>query len=396
LKDKQYFLFEQNLMEILVGFLESDSRLFSQITWRRLLSLESSADLLHLMLKQKSDVVDLNINVLRAVFSSMEYHLLNSEHSEKIQNAMIRDTTASRHVVDKMYDLMAIFTVFQQQHRALLVNEDDGESKPFLISDEMKQFFVDLLIEEWNQKYHILTQNARKTVLRTLLILGGNEQDIDGLLTDFNRFAFYKGVKSAVLTQCIDDRTESYGFLLGQRVQSNAFKRVLSENGLFVSSAFVLSKDNVFQTKKLNEWRLERLTQNKMRNAEPWSEEGMVKGPLFEWRSGGVREGAGLHPTLNDVDLEELDDDEYREIFNVDGQLDEDAAMLTESGDVDYKRIILRSVCDLLLESNDPNVPPIAIFTDSHYGKCFESHCKSLCDLFQSKCVLIHDLLTHR
>ena len=370
---------------------QSDSRLFSQISWRRLLPLESSVDLLHLMLRQKSDVAELNVNVLRTVFLSMDYHLSESEHAEKVKSAIVRDTASSRHFVHKLYDLMAVFTVFEQQHGALLTNDGDDELSPFLISCEMKQFFIDLLSEEWYQKYHILPQNARKRVLRTLLILGGNDQNIEGLMTECNQFAFYKGVKSAILTQCIDDKTESNGFLLGQRVQSEEFKRLLSENGLFVSSAFVLNKDNVFQSMRLNEWRLKRLEEHRMLWAEQFEDGQWVRGPLFEWRSGGIREGAGLHPTLNDADLEELDQEEYRGIFNVDGRLDEDAALFTKSGDVDYKRIMLRSVCDLLLESNDKDVPSIALFVDSQNGKCSESHYKSLCDSFGVKCVLIHD-----
>merc|ERR1712079_59200 len=122
-----------------------------------------------------------------------------------------------------------------------------------------------------------------------------------------------------------------------------------------------------------------------MRHAVPWSEDGMVKGPLFEWRS-EIPEGAGLHPTLNDVDLESLDEDEYRAICDVDSRLDEDTAMLCEGGEVDYKKILLRSVCDLLLESNDKKAQSTAIFVDTVNGRCSESQYKALCDLFHVKC----------
>merc|ERR1719474_1177750 len=332
LRDKNYFLMEQKFWEILVGFLESDSRLFSGLNWRRLMPLNGSLDLLQLMLDREGDATELNVNVnvLRAVLSSVEHHILHGDDGERVQRAIVRDTASSRDFVHKMYDLMATFTVFEQKHSDLLAEEDDDGVSPVLISDEMRQFFVDLVTEDWDQQCHVLAQSARKKVLRTLLILRGNGQNIDELVTDRNRFVFHKGVERAILTQCIDDKTESGGLLLGQRIRSDAFQRLLAENARFVSSAFALSNDNVFQTAKLNEWRLGRLEGDKMVNAEQWGDEGMVKGPLFEWRSGAVREGAGLHPTLNDVDLEGLEEEEIADVFNVEGCLDEDSAMLTK------------------------------------------------------------------
>eukprot|EP01084_Bolivina_argentea_P108491 193892_1 len=47
LKDKQYFLFEQKFLEILCGFLQSETRLYAQIEWKRLLSLECNINLLN-------------------------------------------------------------------------------------------------------------------------------------------------------------------------------------------------------------------------------------------------------------------------------------------------------------------------------------------------------------
>merc|ERR1712048_396539 len=86
----------------------------------------------------------------------------------------------------------------------------------------------------------------------------------------------------------------------------------------------------------------------------------------------------------------ELDDEEFQIVFNVDSQLDEDAALLTDGGDVDYKRIILRSVCDILLESNDKEVAPVAIFVDQP-NRHPRSYYQSLSDIFDVRYVLVND-----
>ena len=127
--------------------------------------------------------------------------------------------------------------------------------------------------------------------------------------------------------------------------------------------------------------------------SEQLLEDGNSRGQLFEWRYNGIKEGSGLHPTLNDVDLQDLTEDEYNDIFDVDNTFDEDNALLKKSFDVNYKHIILRSICDVLLEYNDDRNKPIAIFNGLKHKNSYEYY-KYLCDLFDVKCVVIDDINT--
>lgn len=352
--------------------------------------MQSGIDLLYLLLRRSNDGNGLNVNILRTVFVSMEYHILESDHCQNTQNMIKNDINSSRHLINKLFEVISIFHVFQSQRSELLVDDEDNTTH--LISDKLKEYFVNILLNEYENKYHFLSQKDRKNVLRALLVL--SEQNIEQLMTDFNRFAFYKGTKAALLTQTIDANTEINGYLLGKQIKSDIFRNFLQKNGLFISNAFVLNEDNVFRIKNLNEWRFQRLEQHKMVNTEQMTEDGKVRGRWFEWRAGGKREGAGIHPTLNDADLDELemDDNEYEDTFN------EDNALLTSNENVDYKKIILRSICDILLERNhyNDNMQPIAIFmnTNNATHDIYNAYYQQLCDLFDAKCVIIDDLTT--
>merc|ERR1712039_890522 len=115
---------------------------------------------------------------------------------------------------------------------------------------------------------------------------------------------------------------------------------------------------------------------------EQWTEDGNTKGPLFEWRKGGRREGAGIHPTLNDVDTDKPNQTEPMNNFVDDADLYEDYALLLPNNDVDCKKIILRSICDVLLESKK-DAESVALFvgTDSKSSsKIHEEYFRYLAD----------------
>ena len=357
--------------------------------------MESNIDLLYLLLSQKDEIKDVNINILKTLFLSLDYQILSENEMDKTQNKIENDINSSRLFVNKLFDIIGLFYVFQTKNPDLFINgdNDDIEGIDKLISDEMRQYFVNILINEYDNKYHLLSQKDGKMVLRTLLILQSpNNEEMDKLITDKNRFSFYKGTISSLLTQIIDDKTEINGYKFGQNLQSDTFKNFLKKNKLFISKAFMLNDENVFQAKNLNEWRFERLLNHKKVNLEQWLEDGNVKGPLFEWRAGGIREGAGLHPTLNDIDFEDgLNEDEYKDIYDVENVFDEDNGLLNNNNnDINYKWIILRSVCDILLENNDDKKnerSAIAVFVNNSNNN--KEYYQYLCDLFGVKCVVI-------
>ena len=384
--------------------IQSETRLFSQIIWRRLISFESNLDLLSLLLRQKNDIHELNINLLKTIFLSIDYHILSEDEIDKTKNKIENDINSSRYLFNKLCEIIGVFYTFQLQNADLLINEDDTEISDVLISDELREYLLKIVINEYNTKYHILSQRDRKVVLRTLLTLQtrtDSESYIDELLTDINRFSYYKGTRNTMLTQVIDDKTEINGYKFSKQLQSDIFRNFLSENKLYISKAFVMNNNNnhnLFQTQNLNNWRFERLLNHKKLSSEQWLEDGNTRGPLFEWRYGGVKEGSGLHPSLNDIDLQDLTNDEYKEIFDINNTFDEDNALLIkQNNDINYKKIILRSICDVLLEYNqykDVNTKPIAIFiVNNHNGlRNSKGYYQYLCDLFDVKCVVIDDI----
>merc|ERR1712129_618569 len=145
--------------------------------------------------------------------------------------------------------------------------------------------------------------------------------------------------------------------------------------------------------KSLNEWRFERIKAHKSIRSEQWTEDGNTKGPLFEWRKGGSKEGAGIHPRLNDVDTDKPNEVDLskRIVFDTETVCFEDYAMLLPNDEVDCKKILLRSACDLMLEykQNDESKKPIAIFFDDSSSQIRRQFYENLCDLMGAKCLFI-------
>ena len=373
IKDKEFFLFEQKFNEILCSFLQNESSLFSRLEWRKLISLESNVRLLDILLRQNKAANDYNVNVLKVIFLSLDFHIFDEENHA--QSQIEHDRTLRQ----KLYKLIGFFYVFQAQNVSMFVSEDEDDASPrLLISDEMKEYFVKLLRDDFFNKFDILPAKERKLILQTLLVLDaeGNDFLYESIL-DPNEFNFYKGTVSALLTHIVDDK------------EMNNLKDTM-ENGLFVSSAFVGRDENVFQRKHLNEWRFARIKEHKMIRMEQWTEDGNTKGPLFEWRKGGSREGAGIHPTLNDVDTDKPNQVEPMNQIVDAMDVYEDYAMLLPNDEVDCKKIIMRSACDLLLEhKQDSNGQCIAIFLDESSNRIRQQFNQHLCDLLGAKCVSI-------
>jgi len=355
-------------------FLQNESSLFSRAEWRKLISVESNISLLEALLRQNKAIGDTNVNVLKVVFLSLDFHIFECDNGIDKSN---------RNLMAKLFQLIGCFYTFQTQNASLFVSSEDDESSSLLISEQMRTYFVSLLRDDFFNKFHRLSSaSERKLILQTLLVL--DRDFLFNSILDREQFIFYKGTMSALLTQEAEQASKVDFYLL------NAF---CAKNDLFVPSAFASGDDNLFQRKSLNEWRFERIKAYKSIRSEQWTEDGNTKGPLFEWRKGGSREGAGIHPRLNDVDTDKPNevDPSKQIVFDTETDCFEDYAMLLPNDEVDCKKILLRSACDLMLEykQNDESKKPIAIFFDDSSSQIRRQFYENLCDLMGAKCLFI-------